>query len=386
MLFYPGNATHPTHQLDRCYPKVKGATSVVPLGPSGSPESGESVGVNEEEFFAGDGRGGYTLPTTPYLWLMKRSSGLIKGSTIVEDVARENSLPLDQVRGALLDLTDWGLIELLPTPIYSTITRRENISQGEINNQARLSIERSLITYRSVDGGVSEWDARARQTISIVGDNRIARNLLPLLISSGFIRSSILTSSRDPVLLSARDINGLSVTLEHLGKNKALHHRELIRHSHISTSTQPVTSRESDLVIATTPPQPDQIQEWQSEGIAHIAVSEPIRTEIEISYFIQPGATPCLHCISLHRRDALPPKLSTLSIATGGVELPATAAALIAALLASAVENFYQANRPVSRSSRVINLLEPTLHHEDRKWNFHPECGCVDVQRRASPR
>jgi len=383
MLLYPGNATHP---LDRCYPKVKGAACAIPREPSHSPESGESVGMSEEEFFAGDSRGGYTLPTTPYLWLIKRSSGLIKGSTIVEEVAAENSLSLDQVRGALLDLTAWGLIELLPTPIYSTITRRENISQGETNNQARLSIERSLITYRSVDGGASEWGARASQTISIVGDNRIARNLLPLLISSGFIRSSLLTSASDPVLLGARDINGLSVTLEHLGKSKALHHRELIRHSHISTTTQPVTSRKSDLVIATTPPQPDQIQEWQSEGIAHIAVSEPIRTEIEISYFIQPGATPCLRCISLHRRDALPPKLSALSIPTGGVELPATAAALIAALLASEVENFYQANRPVSRSSRVINLLEPTHHLEDRKWNFHPECGCVDVQRRASPR
>ncbi len=342
--------------------------------------------MNAAEFFAGDSRGGYNLPSTPYLWLMKRSSGLTRASSIVADVARENSLPHDQVRAALLDLATWGLIELLPTPIYSTLTHRENINQHEINNQTRLSIERSLITHRSPDGGVAEWANRAEHVIAIMGDTRIARNLLPLLTSSGFTKSSVIALPSEPFLLGAMDINGLSVTLEHLGKSKALHHRELIRHSHISGATQLISSRKSDLIIATTPPAPDQIQEWQSEGITHIAVSDPIRAEIELSYFIQPGLTPCLRCIALHRRDALPPNLSALSLSSGRHELPVAAAALVAALLASAVENFYQANRPVSTTSQLINLLEPALAPGVRRWNFHPECGCVDVRRRALQR
>lgn len=362
----------PTHPDPPTYPQVKGST--------------RAIATDSEEFFAGDSRGGYSLPITPYLWLMKRANGLASSLEIATAIASECSLSLDQMNSAIEDLAAWGLIELLPAPIYSTATRRENINQLEINHQARISIESSLITHRNKDGGALEWAERAHRAITIVGDTRIARNLLPLLISSGFSKSVLVTSPSDPFLLGARDINGLSVTLEHLGKSKALHHRELIRNSQISSTTQIISTRSSDLIIATSPPAPDQIQEWQSAEITHIAVSELIRSEIEISHFIQPGLTPCLRCISLHRRDALPPRLAALSIPTGGIELPTAAAALIAALLASAVENFYYENQPVGRASRVINLLEPTLHQEDRKWNFHPECGCVDVQRRASQR
>jgi len=361
------------------------------------------VGDEKGQFYLGDSQSGYLLDPNPYLWIIRGATGAIQGSRIIDELTRAYSLSPDLTQSALRELVDLGLMELLPTPDYLDSHSfnsgdgefAKNINQREINRSERLSIERSLITYRSIDGGYAEWDARASVAISIVGDNRIARNLLPLLIASGFTKSSIAITSKDLFALTARDINALSVSLEHLGRSRALHHRELIRHSRVDGSKEPPhhgLQTLPDLIIATSPPPPDLIAQWQSENLRHLAVGEPTRSDLEISPIIHPGATPCLRCIALHRRDALPESLAPLALplsATSGAEIPATSAALIAALLASMTENFFAHPhdcRQHDSHSLIINLLEPTLAPRRQRWNFHPECGCVDVRRRALPR
>ena len=349
------------------------------------------------EIYIGTASQGFLLAADPYLPILRSCDGC---STITE-ISGRTYLRIELLQSAINELRELGIIELLDRPVMPGYSKHTSNSGGDqqssFSNQLR-SIESSLITHRSGDGGGAEWQAREKFSVVITGDTRVARILLPLLQASGFPRAHIADDICTPQQFDIRDINALTVTVDEIGKNKGLHDQELIRRSSLrsrygaATVTSDQATR-SNLIIATSPPRADQIQHWQSEGAAHVSVGDLIGTEIEISPIISPGLTPCLRCISLHKADALPRDLQRLSypdsLASGygnlQAQLPVGSATLIAALLTSLVSEFaYRAE--YTHQSRVINLLEPTAPIQLRRWNFHPECGCVDVRRRALQR
>jgi hypothetical protein len=351
--------------------------------------------------YVGDARDGFILDLIPYRQILRLSTGV---RTHVE-IARQIDLSASALLQLLHQLTSCGVIEILSAPSHTG-------AQHHLNASERVESERSLITHRSIDGGQEELHARAAFRIEIRGDTRIARNLLALLVGSGFISTTLQLSPNDQPLLHARDLNALSVTSEHLGMSKALHHRDILRqnqlviHNLARTDLRVVSTHgKNNLIVATAGVDAQEIQQWQSEGVRHLAISEVIAQTLEISPIIEPGIGPCLRCLSLHRRDALPEDLSLLAQSEPAGELPVASAALVAALLAAKIANFaYAVDCAVDyatgiqgmghaeeleiyrRRSQVINLLDPSLPMEDRRWNFHPECGCVDVRRRALPR
>jgi len=347
--------------------------------------------------YVGDAREGFILDAIPYRQILRHSTGVHAHA----EIARLLDLSPSALLQLLHELTALGVIEHHAGPSTTG-------AQHHLNASERVDSERSLITHRSTDGGQGELHARATFQIEIRGDTRIARNLLALLAGSGFTSTTLHLSPYDQPLLHARDLNALSVTSEHLGKSKSLHHRDIVRqnnlimHNLVRSDLRVVSTRgRQDLIVATAGVDAQEIQQWQSEGVRHLAISEVIAQTLEISPIIEPGAGPCLRCISLHRRDALPEDLSLLVQPEQTGELPISSAALVAALLASMIANFFHrvhfsAGIPVlgypeelesyRRRSQVINLLDPSQPMEDRRWNFHPECGCVDVRRRAWPR
>lgn len=359
--------------------------------------------------YIGTAHEGFELDSDPYLPILRSCTGRSTTSEIATHTSRR---PAD-VESLLTQLSELGLIEFLTSPDIKS--RSENEKQahitGDLINQEREEIECRLISLRHGDGGESEWRSRASLSLMITGDTRVARNLLPLLTASGFPHVSILLEGNRSQQIEISDINGLSVTTDDLGKIKVNHHRDLARRSTVGSIHSKYHYAHQDsanqarphLIIATTMPRADEIQRWQSEGISHIALGDPIGSEIEIFPIITPGLGPCLQCIALHKADALPQDLRAITysrhLEKGPGELPVGAAALLAALLTSSVidwawrytRSMSSAHR-ASRSheegniSRVINLLEPMTQPLERRWNFHPECGCVDVRRRASPR
>ena len=364
--------------------------------------------------YIGNAHEGFELEADPYLPILRSCTGR---STISEIAAHTSRRPAD-VESLLAQLSELGLIEFLTSPYIKG--RSENVRQahitGDLIAQEREEIECRLISLRHGDGGESEWRSRASLSLMITGDTRVARNLLPLLSASGFPQVSLLLEGNASQQIEISDINGLSVTTDDLGKNKVNHHRDLARRSTVGSahSKQNYAYRDSGyrdsgyrtnphFIIATTMPRADEIQRWQSEGISHIALGDPIGSEIEIFPIITPGLGPCLQCIALHKADALPQDLRAITysrhLEKGPGELPVGAAALLAALLTSSVidwawrfthnlSNADEASNSCEEGniSRVINLLEPMAQPLERRWNFHPECGCVDVRRRASPR
>ncbi len=369
--------------------------------------------------YIGNAHEGYELEADPYLPILRSCTGR---STISEIAAHTSRRPAD-VESLLTQLSELGLIEFLTSPYIkgrSEYVRQAHIT-GDLINQEREEIECRLISLRHDDGGESEWRSRASLSLMITGDTRVARNLLALLSASGFPQISLLLEGNASQHIEISDINSLSVTTDDLGKNKVNHHRDLARRSTVGSahSKQNYAYRDSGyrdsgyrdsgyrnsphFIIATTMPRADEIQRWQSEGISHIAVGDLIGSEIEIFPIITPGLGPCLQCIALHKADALPHDLRAITysrhLEKGPGELPVGAAALLAALLTSTVIDWawrytssMSSAHGASRSheegniSRVINLLEPMAQPLERRWNFHPECGCVDVRRRASPR
>jgi hypothetical protein len=346
--------------------------------------------------YIGTANEGFELDPDPYLLLLRRCTGR---ATVVE-IATELHEEPQVIARYLEQLRTLGIIENQPPA---------HVRSESSLSRARQEIEMVLASHRSDDGGEIEWRARANFSVLITGDTRIARNLLPLLAASGFLRASLISEGHASVQLEMRDLNALTVTIDDLGKNKASHHRELIRKSQIGNLRTEIKGV-PQLIIATSPPRPDEIQRWQSEQIAHIAVGALIGCDVEISPLVRPGTTPCLQCIALHKRDALPDDLHplTYNISEAGnaeFELPVGPAALIAAhLVAIAIDHSWRTlsrdrgrlgahgpegpEGPIDchRISRVINLLEPIAAPRERRWNFHPECGCVDVRRRALPR
>jgi hypothetical protein len=359
--------------------------------------------------YIGTAHEGFELEADPYLPILRSCTGR---STVSEIAIRVSCTSAD-VESLLTQLSDLGLIEFLTSPDTKSANERRVQITGDLITQEREEIESSLISLRHGDGGESEWRSRASLSLMITGDTRVARNLLALLNASGFPQVSLLLEGNASQQIAISDINGLSVTTDDLGKNKMNHHRDLARRStlgSIHSKYHSANHTHPHLIIATAMPRADEIQRWQSEGISHIAVGDLIGSEVEIFPMITPGLGPCLQCIALHKADALPRDLRALTyplhlnsnfrhLKNGRGELPVGAAALLAGLLTSSVIDWawrltssMSSAHSASRSheegniSRVINLLEPMARPLERRWNFHPECGCVDVRRRASPR
>jgi hypothetical protein len=373
-------STNSTNSRAPIFPRIKPAIEII-------------VRAEGAEIFVGNSHEGYLLDAYPYLAILRECTGWFN----LDEISERCNQPLhiiEKIVGQQGDLIQLGVVETRGHSSHAPWVKIHD--QQELHRAIQNEIESSLITFRASDGGQAEWNARAHYGITICGDTRIARALLPLLCASGFIQTQLQSLPTDEPLLQAKDLNALSVTTDHLAKSKALHHRDLIRVSRGSSAATSTVNNplKRDLIIATSQPHAEQIQQWQSDAVPHLAMGEAIAGLIEIFPVIQPGLTPCLRCIQLHKRDALPRDLSLLAASLtptfrgASAELPVASAALIAALLASSVANYF-VKPAIGFHSQLINLLEPTLPLEDRdlrKWNFHPECGCVDVRRRASPR
>ena len=357
--------------------------------------------------YVGDLSEGFELDPIPFLPLLRRCTG----RSSIREIATLLHQPLELIARAIEECVDLGIIEQLPFAIWPQSSMSTFGEETGSLSQERTLIELSLATHRASDGGLDEWRRRSEFNVVITGDTRITRNLLSLICASGFRETFLDIDPHTTPHIVAKDFNGLSVTLDDLGKNKSIHHKDLIRRNKFTHSSSQRSNpfnisnssnssympERADLIIATSPPSLDAIARWQSEGIRHIALTLPTKTDIEISPLITPGITPCLQCIALHRRDALPPDLAPLAYMpfsdlaftdhTRRSELPAPSAALIASLLTTFTIDIcrgaFGATVDQPHLSQVINLLAPTLPVQYRRWNFHPECGCVDVQRRA---
>lgn len=115
---------------------------------------------------------------------------------------------------------------------------------------------------------------------------------------------------------------------------------------------------------------------WQARGIPHLPIQLD-RHRVRVGPLVVPGS-PCLHCLDLHRYDALRlgPGIGHASGA-GDAEAPdAVLTSLGAAIAALVTRNLVLHRRHLPGVSLEVHLPEPRI--VPRRWEPHPRCGTHD--------
>lgn len=281
--------------------------------------------------------------------------------------------------------------------------------------------QQRMIEHEVAAVGAHAFRARENFSILIHGENRIAHNLLAILLGSGLRHVQIIASNKLlPAHIDHADFNALSVTNEHLGERRSATHVRIARSASIFTRTElgvgELTSPselhriyDPDLIISTSKAQGDYRQRWMSESSTHMYIDCDEQDEAWIGPLVIPGRYPCLTCFELHERDRSGGEAISPSLLGDRKETTVAAAALVAATVAIEVSSFVASGESTLIASRhPINLRAPIApfhrslphyqaargslwwqeesseavreSHSARFFDFHPECGCVGDQ------
>ncbi len=293
----------------------------------------------------------------------------MNGRRTLQEISSGLMCDLMELRSFTSHLLAAGFIDLFSTPFEPT--------SADLSQQLRAhreTAEQALLSHRSGvhDGGSSELNARARVTILISGENRLARNLLVSLHASGFTQSRLISRAHLPSQIVGGDVCGIAVRTSDIGKDRSDFTKELIRNSQISRNVAGAKPK-PDLIISTIPIEWDYVQRWMSEGSTHLHINPMIGPDVEVGPLVVPGQTPCLRCVTLIKRE----NGTVVDQEFVRSELPSASIAFLSGLITLAVgELFATGLSPLYAASFWYNLLDPMRPPERRHWSFHPKCGC----------
>jgi bacteriocin biosynthesis cyclodehydratase domain-containing protein len=200
-----------------------------------------------------------------------------------------------------------------------------------------------------------------------------------MLAASGIGRISV----RDHGVATAGDaiVGGLAAADE--GRPRALAAADAIRRASPLTDLRPLAGEAADLVVLTRP--------WAaSDPLAAAALDArvphlvaTVRGDVGVvGPLVVPGATSCLRCGDLHRRDADPrwPRLAAQLTATEPPPGGATVTCLVtAATAALQVLAYLDGSAAPATLDATVELRPPDLRPRVRRWPPHPACGCGAV-------
>ena len=267
------------------------------------------------------------------------------------------------------------------------------LTRTSAQTRARAALTPSLL---------SEW--RKNFSILIHGENRIAWNLLAILLGSGFTDVGLVPhGAPTPDRISAGAFTALALTNDEIGLDRLsaienLRARTSLNSGIFQPSSERAVPDEPELIISLQIPQLDYNQRWLSESTPHL-ICEVVDGVLWLGPLVIPGLSPCIHCFLLHQRDTQVESQFTgdqLQQSESSVAVAALAAAAIASELSALVTD---GSSHLVGVRVAINLLEPTLQIRNlvtnlgssqiptlkaapplQSFGFHPECGCVADQ------
>jgi hypothetical protein len=313
-------------------------------------------------------------PDTGITALLRGLDGRRAQRTVVAEAARAGHDPtavtalLDGLRatGLLVDLDAADLLAADAGPAAAARTRAE------------LPAATEPAAVRPPAG--SAWQARRAAAVVIEGATRVGVPLAALLAASGVGRVSV----RDGGLVTAGEavVGGLDAADE--GRPRALAAADAVRRASPQTDLRPLPAGTSpDLVVLTGPwaASDPAAADLQARGVAHLVATVRGETGV-VGPLVVPGASSCLRCADLHRRDADPRWPALAAQLTAGSEVPggATVTCLTTAVVAAVQALAYLDGRaaPVALGA-TLELRVPDLLPRTRRWPVHPDCGCVPV-------
>ena len=221
------------------------------------------------------------------------------------------------------------------------------------------------------------WRARRAAVVVVEGATRVGTPLAAALAASGVGRVSI----RDPGITAAGDavVGGLGVEDE--GRPRALAAADAVRRVSPLTDLRPLppTTRADLVVLARAWAASDPlVADVHRSGVPHLVATVRGSTGI-VGPLVVPGATSCLRCADLHRRDADPrwPALAAQLTASDPPPSGATVTCLLtAATAALQVLAYLDGSGTPGTVDATIELRPPDHSPRLRRWTVHPGCGC----------
>jgi hypothetical protein len=309
-------------------------------------------------------------------------------------------------------LSDERLIEFRTSALPSQLPKKELPAANLVNSLNRMRAEENLYSWHpQVDNVISAETLIGKRrdfSIMIYGRNRLALSLFAVLQASGFTQVKLTdrsnSASNDSITqIEPSDVCGLAIRGSDVGLRKALVLADLARNSQLFPAGDlalPAFPVIPDLIISTESVPQETMQNWLSENIVHLPISNLIENKITIGPIVIPGKTPCLNCLNLWRSEQFPHHnsfeiLVALDCGEGkGLELPSAQVALLTGLITTQVIEYCTSldsgDSGDSKSAvklfgttLAINLFDPigSISSSDetfgyRYWQPHISCGC----------
>ena len=319
---------------------------------------------------------------------------------------------ISQILQILQILSEERLIEFRTSPLPNQLPKKELPAANLVNSLNRMRAEENLYSWHpQADTGISAETLigkRRNFSIMIYGRNRLALSLFAVLQASGFTQVKLTdrtnSAGNDSVAqIEPSEVCGLAIRGSDVGLRKAVVLADLARNSQLFPTGNlalPAFPVIPDLIISTQSVPQETMQNWLSENIVHLPISNLIENKIVIGPIVIPGKTPCLNCLNLWRAERFPHHnsfeiLVALDCGEGkGLELPSAQVALLTGLITTQVIQYCSLldseETQVSKNliklvgaTLAINLFDPlgSISSEDetfgyRYWQPHISCGC----------
>ncbi|MCX6450820.1 MAG: hypothetical protein NTZ31_03840 [Actinobacteria bacterium] len=277
----------------------------------------------------------------------------------------------------------WQLVThlLCADLIELTKAKSNNVpAQNRVNFLSRLTPETNLATWQSGGDLCSSEiiEARANFSILVFGSNRLAISIYSLLLASGFSSTKLIDRIRPIKEIRPQLVCGQVVKTSDIGLKTKDVLAGIKRDSQLNFAGEKPFPAIPSFIVSTSATQPDYIQRWMSEAIAHLLISNIVESRIEIGPIVIPGQSPCFQCLELWRSSTNPlhQKINLLTSLAPPLELPASAVATIAGLAVLHICEFaYLRSSKLIGAIAQIDLLN-TLSPQIEYWQPHGQCGC----------
>lgn len=284
---------------------------------------------------------------------------------------------------------------------FTTEFSTEIKSAQSIFFQQLYQPEKSLEAWRHGSKSDDSLSNRSQARIAIYGENRLALALITTLINSGYQvlhlsprahlgemdledhRSN--TRRKKPKIKDRIETNqlcGIGATVNDVGISYTQFVNTHMENSGWSFARPSNKAGKPTLIIATSQPYADHLQQWMSDSIPHILVSNILESFVEIGPVVIPGKTACYRCINLWKIDLHPHAQRAMIdlINSARQEMSAGAVALIAGHLLLSLNTYFSREEScLDKSNSVrINLFDP-CSPSHISWQPHSMCGCLDL-------
>lgn len=299
------------------------------------------------------------------------------------------------------------LIELI-----STLNCSSFVTFGKISNQ-KLLPEMQLMDWHQQSSSIGQQESmekRLTSTVFVSKLNRIGFALSGILLASG-VGTVISDDNRK---ITIEDIVGGYLRLSDVGRtrNEVLidqsrenaQSKNVNNLSHVNHGSNPNQVKNSSLIIATSPPDPELLAEWMRGNTPFFLIDGLDRDNLTFGPFVNPGKDACPRCIDLHcldrdpnwnsvslahfldRRRELSSPLAMLGASIGAIFALAQLDQLVhpdRVDQMSRMDSMDQNKAENQRSSqfqlrgKTITYSASELTHPIiRRWSRHPLCGC----------